>query len=204
MRFSWFHAALTALAVCGVTAVPSRAADPRLLPPGTLPRSAWGAAAPRPGDIPQLVRRLTVHHTESPVCPADPAKMAETLRSIQRYHQRDKHWTDTAYHLLIDRWGRVWEGRRLTAQGSSATAYDLQDRVLVCLVGNFMKEEVNAQQWEALTSTLAFLCHRYGIAPETITMHRQLAETDCPGDHLAARITDGSLLRAVRARLAGR
>lgn len=180
------------LVLLGLTLVPALAAEPAL-----VPRAAWGAAPAGPGLVAQRPRRLTVHHTATR-SPEDPAEVARLLQGIQRYHQGEKGWPDLAYHLLIDRAGRVHEGRGIGFQGSSGTVYDLADRVLVCLIGDFTAEPPPDAQWLALVEVLAGLCRQHGIPPRTITMHRDEAATTCPGDALAERIRDGDLLTAVR------
>jgi hypothetical protein len=182
----------------GALAAPAPAAE-RTLPPGTRPRLAWGAAPAAPGALAQAPRRITVHHTDTRASGPAETHVAAHLRSIQRYHQTEKKWPDVAYHLFVDAQGRMWEGRNLATRGDSGTVYDLSDRALVCLIGKFDADAVPAAQWNALVVAVGSLCRRHAIPTSEITMHRQLAQTSCPGAHLAARIADGSLKRAVDA-----
>ncbi len=166
-------------------------------PPGFVARTDWGAAQAKPGMRSQVPRRLTVHHTATR-SPEDAAGVAKLLRGVQRYHQEDRKWHDIAYHYLVDRAGRVHEGRDPGFEGASGTVYDLSDRVLVCLIGDFTADLPPEDQWDRTVSTLAWLCRRHGIDPVGITMHRDHAETTCPGDAFAGLIADGTLVEAVR------
>ena len=33
------------------------------------------------------------------------------LRSIYAYHTQSRGWSDVGYNFLVDRFGRIWEGR---------------------------------------------------------------------------------------------
>lgn len=184
----------------GLVGVSSAADRSALFPPGMLPRSEWKASPARPGMIPQTPRRITVHHLGGK-SPVKREGIAPALKGNQEFHQRDKGWSDLAYHFLVDRWGRLWQGRDVNYRGDSATTYDLKDRALVCLIGDFEKEELTDEQWNAFVNTLAYLCKKYRVKPAEITMHKQLAPTTCPGKNVVPRITSGELERAVAARM---
>lgn len=153
-------------------------------------RSAWGAQPAKEGLIRQVPRRITIHHTGS-ASPAMASKVAPHLRGIQRFHQDEMGWPDIAYHILIDCWGRCYQGRDLQFRGESATRYDLSDRALVCLLGDFEKEQPGEAQWQALKNILIDLQSRFQIAPGDVTVHSDLAATSCPGKNLMSRLRSG-------------
>ena len=78
------------------------------------PRSAWGADLMPKGPLAQEaagdVRFLLVHHTASSNSYAE-AGVAGLLRGFYGFHTGEKGWPDIAYNFLVDRFGRVWEGR---------------------------------------------------------------------------------------------
>lgn len=37
--------------------------------------------------------------------------MTAILRAIYAYHTQSQGWSDIGYNLLVDRFGRIWEGR---------------------------------------------------------------------------------------------
>ena len=78
--------------------------------PEILPRSAWRAVTPRATSYTAEVNRVIVHHTATTnAYTAD--DVPRMLRSIQSYHRNTRGWRDIAYNFLVDRFGRIWEGR---------------------------------------------------------------------------------------------
>ena len=116
----------------GIVAAGALAAAPRLLadrgvvlpadtqlaqsiPPGAPPiitRAEWGAdetlGSPERSFAP-LVKAI-VHHTT--IDENDPAAQ---IRNIHRVHTRDRGFSDIGYNFLVDRSGRIYEGRRARA-----------------------------------------------------------------------------------------
>lgn len=59
------------------------------------------------------LRLAVVHHTgsgESSTYAA--ADVPAMLRAVQAYHQDANGWNDIGYDLVVDRFGRIWEGRQ--------------------------------------------------------------------------------------------
>lgn len=80
--------------------------------PGIHPRSQWGAADWRCNDAPSTARlRFAVlHHTVTTnAYSAD--QTAAQIRSVQHTHQNLQGYCDIAYNFVVDRFGRIWEGR---------------------------------------------------------------------------------------------
>lgn len=85
--------------------------------PGILPRSAWGAAPWTAGvngcsaqPSTSRVRFAVLHHTVTTNAYA--AEQADDeIRAVQYVHQRIQGYCDIAYNFVVDRFGRVWEGR---------------------------------------------------------------------------------------------
>jgi hypothetical protein len=165
-----------------------------------LCRDAWGAQPITGGLTSQVPARMTVHHTAALV--TDHAAAPSLVRDHQRFHQQDRGWADIAYHFVVDDAGVIYEGRPVETVGDTATGYDPTGHVLVACEGNFDRQVVPDAQYAALIEVLAWAAATYDIAPATITGHRDWASTACPGDDLYARISDGSLARAVAAALA--
>ena len=77
-------------------------------PPPVITRAEWGADETI-GDHHRTfgrIRKAVVHHTALD----DPDPMSQ-IRGIQRYHVQNQGWSDIGYNFLIDRNGRVYEGR---------------------------------------------------------------------------------------------
>lgn len=102
----------------GMAPAPSAATAPVRAPGGITAsrpaihlRSEWGAApfigTPEPADV----RAAVVHHTVSSNT-YTAAQVPAMLRSIQAYHVQGRKWSDIGYNFLVDRFGRIWEGRQ--------------------------------------------------------------------------------------------
>lgn len=173
----------------------SRHGDPVLAALGVLPRSAWGAAAPKSAP-PAMSRatRITVHHDGAAVFREyDRAATVRKLQAIQRYHQREKGWGDIAYHFVIDRKGRIWEGRPLSQTGAHAgSAAANEGNIGILLLGNFDVQVPSGAQTDSLRRLLEGLCRSRGIPRSRVLGHGDvrrecgLGATNCPGRHLEA------------------
>jgi N-acetyl-anhydromuramyl-L-alanine amidase AmpD len=143
--------------------------------------------------------RITVHHEggDTDDLYAEPA-VAERLRTITRVQERPigeggLGAGDMGYHFIIDRSGRIWEGRSLSWQGAHAgNCAANTGNIGVVLLGNFDVQEPTASQLLSLRQLLANLCLRYSIRPESIYGHDEvksqygLPSTRCPGRSLSA------------------
>ena len=187
-------------------AAPPRVPSPDLYPPPRttaeiLCREAWGARNPAGRYQEHEIKRLTLHH--SGVLLSRNTKAPRRIRSAQRYHQsKARKWPDIAYHYLLDLEGNIYEGRPERYRGDTGTRYDTTGHFLVCLIGNYSKQEVTGGQVEALASLLAWASKTFDAPPATISGHRDHAATACPGDFLYALIKDGHVRRRVEEILA--
>ncbi|MFB9441531.1 N-acetylmuramoyl-L-alanine amidase [Dactylosporangium vinaceum] len=76
-------------------------------------RAAWGANETlmnwKP-DYAPMVKAIAVHHTATGNDYAE-ADVPKILRSIYQYQTVSRGWGDIGYNVLVDRFGRLWEGR---------------------------------------------------------------------------------------------
>ena len=81
--------------------------------PRMVSRAAWGAnesirrASPDHSDT---VKAAFVHHTVQ-TNSYSPSESAALVRAGYLYHVRTRGWNDIGYNFLVDRYGRVFEGR---------------------------------------------------------------------------------------------
>lgn len=144
--------------------------------------------------------------------------VAPTLRSYFNFHtSAEKGWPDIAYNFLVDRFGRVWEGRKGSIAGAvqgSATGGSQGFAVLCAFIGDHSNEAPSDAAVDAMGRLLGQLASTYGInvAPgatttfvsrgsnrhpqgnsvtaATISAHRDMSQTSCPGDAGVQVITD--------------
>jgi hypothetical protein len=97
----------TAASVLGVA--DADAQDPQ---PEIAPRSAWenGQCTPRGAPAYREVKVAFVHHTVS-ANEYTAEQVPAMLLSICRYHRNSNGWNDVGYNFLVDKFGRLWEGR---------------------------------------------------------------------------------------------
>lgn len=187
------------------------------LRPEILQRSAWaGDLAPRGELFGEDVRFLLVHHTASSNEYAE-GDVAGLLRGFFEFHTgADKRWSDIAYNFLIDRFGRIWEGRRGSLDGpvaGDATGGNQGFAQLCCLIGDFTTDLPSGEALASLELLLAWLADRYEIPTAsgstasfrsrgsnrwaggtqvetpTIAGHRDMSLTACPGDAFYPYVT---------------
>jgi putative cell wall-binding protein len=176
--------------------------------PPIVSRAAWGANESLVSDPPAYghVELAVVHHTvdANDYAASDVPAM---LRAIQTYHVRSNGWNDIGYNFLVDRFGRIYEGRGggITKDviGAHAEGFNTVSTG-ISLIGTFIDQAPTA---EALAATRDLLAWRLDYAhvdptsevtvtsggsgrwPEgasvttrAVSGHRDLQATACPGD----------------------
>ena len=68
------------------------------------------------------------------------AEVPAILRSIYAYHTQSRGWSDIGYNFLVDRFGRIWEGRYGGVDRPVVGAHTLgynDDSFAMSAIGNF-------------------------------------------------------------------
>ncbi|GAB3703064.1 N-acetylmuramoyl-L-alanine amidase [Mariniluteicoccus flavus] len=172
--------------------------------PSIISRAAWGAdenlkaksgadcMAPK---YDETVKAVVVHHTEGSNT-YTPEQSAGIVRGIYAYHVTGNGWCDIGYNFLIDRYGKIFEGRfgGVTKPVHGAHAYDWNTNTMgLSIMGNFMGEVPPEAALNAATRLTAWRLAAYYREPvgrltigrytsDVISGHRQVGQTDCPGD----------------------
>lgn len=183
------------------------------------PRESWAVDRPPTGPLEsENVRFLLVHHSASRNGHTG-ADAPGIIRSFYDYHTSDeKGWNDVAYNFLIDSDGGIWEGRAGSLTGpvaGDATGGNQGFSQLVCVIGDYSTARPTQASLTSLVSLLAWLADRYGISTTpgaevmftsrgsnkhpagtsiitpTITGHREMSYTTCPGNNLNAYVAGG-------------
>lgn len=166
---------------------------PAAPPPPTLDvidRSRWASHGPNPAKLNPMggINRITVHHEGwKPVWFDDFATTAERLDHIRSTHVGTRHWADIGYHYIIDRAGRIWEGRDLRYQGAHVAECN-EHNIGVMLLGNFDKQSPSDAQMGTLRNALRVLMKRHGVGVNRVYTHQELKPTACPGRALQPRV----------------
>ena len=188
------------------SASPTGSAAPTAAPKPTVnSRADWGAdESIRRGD-PSYgeVKGAVVHHTAG-VNAYTKDEVPGILRGMYDYHVNTLGWDDIGYNVLVDKWGRLWEGRfgGLDQAVIGAQAAGVNSETFgISAMGNY--EEVDAPE-AMVTSIESFVAWKLGIHDvdptgraviggeehDTIVGHREVGQTVCPGQYLNARLPD--------------
>ena len=182
------------------------------------PRSSWATNRPPSGPLSsEDVRFLLVHHSASRNGHTG-ADAPSILRSFYDFHTGEKGWNDIACNFLIDADGGIWEGRHGSLSGpvaGDATGGNQGFSQLVCIIGDYNAVQPTQRSLDSLVLLLAWLADRYrvstapgaevsftsrgsnrwpagaAVTTPTITGHRTMSKTTCPGDHLYAYVAGG-------------
>ena len=170
--------------------------------PGLLGEESRAYARPIPGWEPPIQKRffrfteyekrpgtefLVIHHTGFPNEDKD-----SIAADIHKFHQETNGWAGIGYHYLIRKNGMIEQGRRPDAVGAHALHYN-STSIGICLAGNFEIGKPTRKQMESLKILSAWLCQKYKLDPMkkgVIVGHRDLNDTDCPGNSLYRQLGD--------------
>lgn len=154
-------------------------------------RAAWTRAQPRQSNINAMngIRRITLHHEgfPDPFTATSRTASAERVERIRASHT-NRGWADIGYHYIIDRGGRVWEGRPVRYQGAHVGGHNEHNIGVMCL-GNFDIQSPSEAQVDSLQKVVRLLRRRHNVPENEIHTHRELGPTACPGRNLQPRIT---------------
>ncbi|MEU9189961.1 FG-GAP-like repeat-containing protein [Streptomyces sp. NPDC048484] len=110
--------------------------------PQIISRAQWGADESTVPDPPEYIEKVSavfVHHTAGTndySCAESPA----LVRGIMAYHVQTEKWNDIGYNFLVDKCGRIFEGRGggvdLPVRGAHTSGFD-GDSAGVAVLGDF-------------------------------------------------------------------
>jgi hypothetical protein len=183
--------------------------------PPIITRTMWGADELLRRNHPRYapsIRLVIVHHTATSNA-YTPDQATAIVRGIDVYHVQTNGWDDIGYNFLIDRFGRVYEGRyggmTRNVIGAHALGFN-RGSVGIAVIGNFMTAKPASAAVQSLekliawrldlahvdpTSTLTYLSGgserwRAGapVKLRAVSGHRDTGSTSCPGTYLYAQL----------------
>jgi uncharacterized protein with LGFP repeats len=188
-------------------------------------RGAWGArpAKDAPSSAPN-VKMAFVHHTAGSNN-YGPDEVPRILRADQAFHMDARGWDDIGYNFIVDRFGRIWEGRGggmdRAVIGAHAGGFNTGSTG-VAVIGTFSDTTVPGPAIDAVGRLLGWKLGIHGVDPaggasmrsggndkypagsvvnfNAISGHRDGSATDCPGARLYDRLPE---IRGIARSLSG-
>ena len=173
--------------------------------PKIYSRAQWGADESL-RDKPSLsyyeVHAGFVHHTvNANNYTAD--QVPGIIRGIYSYHVRTRGWSDIGYNFLVDKFGRIWEGRYggvdRPVVGAHTQGYN-QYSFAMSAIGNYDVARPSSAMVTAYAQLFAWKLSLHGVSAgstaqrvgsktfQAINGHRDAGQTACPGKYLYAMI----------------
>jgi hypothetical protein len=187
--------------------------------PPVYSRAQWGADDSIRTWAPEYaptIKAATIHHTaDSNDYTTD--QVPSILRSIYRYHAVSLGWGDIGYNVIVDKFGRLWEGRygglASTVIGAHAGGFNT-GTFGVSMLGNYDLVDTTKPMIDAVAAIIGWKFSLYGVDPNgmttlvsagggtakypagtavtlpTIFAHRDVGRTVCPGRYGYARMAE--------------
>ncbi|WP_270886447.1 FG-GAP-like repeat-containing protein [Pedococcus sp. 5OH_020] len=182
------------------TATTSLSTSPR---PPIRSRAAWGADESKVRDVPGYgtVKGAFVHHTVNSNTYSQ-ADVPGLIRSIYAFHVDSRGWDDIGYNFIVDRFGRIWEGRKggvdRAVIGAHTAGFNAQGFAMAAL-GTYDTARAPDVVIAAYVQLFAWKFAIHGVDPRRTTYyntkgnnaisgHRDMGTTECPGDALYAQL----------------
>ncbi|RNL78626.1 hypothetical protein EFL95_05940 [Nocardioides marmorisolisilvae] len=153
-----------------------------------------------------------IHHTVN-ANNYTPEQVPALIRGIYAYHTQSRGWSDIGYNFLVDRFGRIWEGRYGGVDRPVVGAHTLgynEYAFAMSAIGNYDIAEPPQAVLVAYAKLFAWKLSLYGIKADAthlwvkdrylnaINGHRDVGQTACPGRYLYAKIPE---IRAMAAQI---
>ena len=216
-------------ATLGQSTLPSSTAFAASPKPTVITRAQWGAdEALRTGSpsYASAVKVAYVHHTAS-TNDYTAEQAAQQVRGFYAYHTQSLGWGDIGYNFLVDKFGRIYEGRYggmdRAVIGAHAGGFNTRS-MGVSMIGTYTSVAPTSATLDATRNLLAWKLSSNGADPlgkavltsgggstskypagtqvtvDVILGHRDTNKTACPGDAGYSRLP--ALRRSVADRIA--
>ena len=161
---------------------------PESAPFKVIRRAEWRAAPPTQPYTPHAPRYFTLHHTQAHY-PKNYAEAVNEMLFIQDYHQHGRGWIDIAYHFLIDPAGNIFEGRPINVLGAHVLSRNTGN-IGISIMGNYhppANDPFTAAAQDSFVAVGRYLKDTYEVPVSSFYAHRDIGNSDCPGDNLYAK-----------------
>ncbi|WP_406830290.1 peptidoglycan-binding protein [Pedococcus sp. KACC 23699] len=169
---------------------PAASASAAAAQPTIITRAQWGADESLRGSktLSSTIKAITIHHTAG-TNDYTPETAAAQVRGIYAYDTQGLGWADIAYNFLVDKWGRVYEGRAGSitepVRGAHSMGFNT-DTMGIAAIGNYETAAAPAVMVDALARVAGWKLSQYGVSPTATT---QLTSQGGTGAKFAAGTT---------------
>ncbi len=181
--------------------------------PAIITRAQWGAderLVKEPPVVDSRVTKLFIHHTDTSNSYTRAQAYAQ-VRAVYTFHTKGRGWNDIGYNFLVDRYGRVFEGRRgsisAAVHGAHTGGFNT-DAIGISVLGAFSGSKPTSAALRGVVNVAAWKMAEHFINPRgrtaavssggsstrypagkkvtlrTISGHRDVGYTECPGNKL--------------------
>lgn len=171
--------------------------------PTIYTRADWGADESKRTWRPRVgqVRGIIVHHTAG-INGYSRAQVPAIIRGIYHYHAITRDWGDIGYNVMVDRFGRAWEGRYGGLHRAVIAGHALQynsETFGISVLGNYEQVPVPDVAMDAVARVSGWKLELHGVPADgtyefdgrtnaVVQGHRDVAQTLCPGYYFYPRL----------------
>ncbi|MGA8977870.1 MAG: FG-GAP-like repeat-containing protein [Pedococcus sp.] len=169
---------------------PAATASAATAQPTIVTRAQWGADERLRGGktLSSTIKAITIHHTAG-TNDYTPETAAAQVRGIYAYDTQGLGWADIAYNFLVDKWGRVYEGRAGSitepVRGAHSMGFNT-DTMGIAAMGNYETTSAPTAMVDSLAKVAGWKLSQYGVSP---TATSQLTSQGGTGAKYAAGVT---------------
>lgn len=179
--------------VPGTSSVDTVAKSAKVPMPKIASRKSWGAK-PYKGSVSYAsgIKQAVVHHTSGSNS-YSAEDVPSIIRGIQSFHQKGRGWSDIGYNVVADKYGRLWQARdgklEKAVIGAHVAGYNT-GTFGISVLGTYNGSAPPKKTRDAVAAAIAWKFSLNGLtaSKSTLVGHRDLGNTDCPGDAFYAKL----------------
>ncbi|XP_046964119.1 peptidoglycan-recognition protein LB-like [Vanessa cardui] len=131
---------------------------------------------------------VVVHHSYIPPVCRDHKQCCQSMRAMQNFHMDDRQWWDIGYNFAVGGDGVAYEGRGWDVLGAHALHFN-NVSIGICLIGDWSNSIPPTEQLKTAQALIAAGVEMGYIKSDyKLVGHRQVRNTECPGNALFEEI----------------
>jgi N-acetylmuramoyl-L-alanine amidase len=129
------------------------------------------------------IKYLIIHHFGGTQGDAKADTSYQTFKDVDDYH-RSLGWGGCGYHYVIERTGKVTQGRKDNEIGAHTIGKN-EESLGIALAGNFDVTLPTPEQIEALKQLVTDKMYEHHVPIDNVVPHRKFASKSCYGNLLS-------------------